>query len=108
MNALEIIKKINKLICKYDATYKIINKISIASEKLNILKNDKNKILSLYQMMERLNVNNIYMNNITQEELATRMGYQSKSSINKIEKGINDIPQNKIVKFAEVLSLAPV
>ena len=50
--------------------YKIINKISIASEKLNILKNDKNKILSLYQMMERLNVNNIYMNNITQEELA--------------------------------------
>lgn len=44
---------------------------------------------------------------ITQEELAKRMGYKSKSTINKIELGINDIPQSKIAKFAEVLLTTP-
>ena len=44
---------------------------------------------------------------LTQEELATRMGYKSKSTINKIEMGINDIPQSKIMKFAEVLGTSP-
>lgn len=44
---------------------------------------------------------------MTQEELATRMGYKSKSTINKIELGVNDIPQSKIVKFAEVLGTTP-
>lgn len=44
---------------------------------------------------------------LSQEELATRMGYKSKSTINKIELGINDIPQNKITKFAEVLGTTP-
>lgn len=44
---------------------------------------------------------------LTQEELATRVGYKSKSTINKIELGINDIPQSKIVKFAEVLGTTP-
>ena len=43
----------------------------------------------------------------TQEELAKRMGYRSKSTINKIEMGINDIPQGKIAKFAEVLGTTP-
>ena len=43
----------------------------------------------------------------TQEELALKMGYKSKSTINKIELGINDIPQSKIVKFAEVLGTTP-
>ena len=44
---------------------------------------------------------------LTQEELASRMGYKSKSTINKIELGINDIPQSKVVKFAEVLGTTP-
>ena len=44
---------------------------------------------------------------MTQEELAKRMGYKSKSTINKIEMGINDIPQSKIVRFAEVLGTTP-
>ena len=44
---------------------------------------------------------------ITQDELAKRMGYKSKSTINKIELGINDIPQSKIVKFADVLGTTP-
>lgn len=43
----------------------------------------------------------------TQEELAAKMGYKSKSSINKIELGINDIPQSKIVLFAEALNTTP-
>lgn len=43
----------------------------------------------------------------TQEELAAKMGYKSKSTINKIELGINDIPQSKIAKFAEVLGTTP-
>ena len=44
---------------------------------------------------------------LTQEELAKRMGYKSKSTINKIELGINDIPQSKIAQFAEVLCTTP-
>lgn len=44
---------------------------------------------------------------LTQEELARRMGYKSKSTINKIEMGKNDIPQSKIVRFAEVLGTTP-
>ena len=44
---------------------------------------------------------------LTQEELAKRMGYKSKSTINKIELGINDIPQSKIVQFAEVFGTTP-
>ncbi len=45
--------------------------------------------------------------NMTQEELAKKLGYKSKSTINKIENGTNDIPQSKIVKFAEALSTTP-
>lgn len=44
---------------------------------------------------------------LTQEELALKMGYKSKSTINKIEMGINDIPQSKIAQFAEALSTTP-
>ena len=34
---------------------------------------------------------------LTQEELATKLGYKSKSTINKIEMGVNDITQSKIM-----------
>ena len=44
---------------------------------------------------------------LTQEDLARMMGYKSKSTINKIELGINDIPQSKIVQFAKVLGTTP-
>lgn len=39
----------------------------------------------------------------TQSDLAFKMGYKTKSAINKIELGINDVSQSKVVKFAEVL-----
>ena len=42
----------------------------------------------------------------SQEELAKKMGYASKTTINKIELGINDIPQSKILKFAKVLGVS--
>lgn len=44
---------------------------------------------------------------LTQEELAKRMGYTSKSTINKIEMGVNDISQSKIKKFADALLTTP-
>ena len=43
----------------------------------------------------------------TQEELAKKMGYKSRSSINKIEVGINDVAQSKIVEFAKILKTTP-
>ena len=44
---------------------------------------------------------------ITQDELAQLTGYKSRSSINKIEKGGNDLPQSKIVAFAKALNTTP-
>lgn len=44
---------------------------------------------------------------LSQEELASRMGYRSRSSINKIESGANDIPQSKITAFARALHTTP-
>lgn len=40
---------------------------------------------------------------MTQEELASKLGYKNKSSIAKIETGANDIVQSKVVEFANVL-----
>ncbi|MCR5629879.1 helix-turn-helix transcriptional regulator [Eubacterium sp.] len=42
---------------------------------------------------------------LTQQELADKMGYKSKSTISKIEKGINDINQSTVHKFAEALDI---
>lgn len=40
---------------------------------------------------------------MTQEDLAYKLGYKSKSSINKIEMGINGISYSKIKDFAKAL-----
>lgn len=40
---------------------------------------------------------------LSQQELATRMGYTSRSTIAKIEKGENEVPETKMYKFARVL-----
>lgn len=45
---------------------------------------------------------------ITQQELANRLGYTTRSSIAKIESGEVDIPLSKLVKFAEILAVDPV
>lgn len=44
---------------------------------------------------------------MTQEELASRVGYKTKSAINKIELGIRDLPQKKIATFADALGVTP-
>ena len=44
---------------------------------------------------------------MSQEDLARKMGYKSRSSINKIESGENDIPQSKIEAFAKALNTTP-
>lgn len=42
----------------------------------------------------------------SQRELSDRMGYQNHSTITKIEAGKVDIPQSRIVQFAEVLNVS--
>lgn len=44
---------------------------------------------------------------MTQDELAKKMGYTSRSTIAKIESGENDIPQSKIEHFAKALQTTP-
>lgn len=41
---------------------------------------------------------------LTQEELAKKLGYSHKSSIGKIENGQTDITQSKVVEFAHALN----
>ena len=44
---------------------------------------------------------------LTQDELARLTGYKSRSSINKIEQGENDLPRQKVELFAEALRIPP-
>ena len=44
---------------------------------------------------------------LSQTELAEKLGYKSRSSINKIEVGGRDIPRSQIVKIAEILDVTP-
>lgn len=44
---------------------------------------------------------------MSQEDLAKRSGYTSRSSINKIELGFVDVPQSKIVTIANALDVSP-
>jgi len=41
---------------------------------------------------------------MSQEELAEKLGYKSRSTIAKIEAGVNDITQSKIIAFAQTLN----
>ena len=44
---------------------------------------------------------------ISQDELARLTGYKSRSSINKIEAGLVDIPLSKVFQFATALHVTP-
>lgn len=44
---------------------------------------------------------------MTQEQLANKLGYKSKSSITKIESGDRDLRQKKIKTIADALSTTP-
>ncbi len=44
---------------------------------------------------------------MTQAELADLLGYSDRSTIAKIERGVNDISQSKISEFADALETTP-
>lgn len=45
--------------------------------------------------------------NMSQDELAKKLGYKSRSSINKIEKDGRNLPQDKIKALANILYTTP-
>ena len=44
---------------------------------------------------------------MTQEELAKRLGYAHKSSINKLEMNKNDVTQTLLLKISDALDVSP-
>lgn len=44
---------------------------------------------------------------MSQEDLALKVGYKTRSAINKIEMGKRDLPQRKVVMIAHVLGVSP-
>lgn len=44
---------------------------------------------------------------MTQEELAAKVGYKSRSAVNKVELGKRDVSQSMIVKYAKALGTTP-
>ncbi len=58
------------------------------------------------EYMERFGSNLRYQRELigmTQEELAIKLGYASKSSIGKIENGVAKVPARKVMSFAKAL-----
>lgn len=60
-------------------------------------------MLQLYENIKALRIKK----RMSQEELAIKTGYISRSSIAKIESGEVDLSQSKIVAFAEALGTTP-
>lgn len=60
-------------------------------------------MLELYKNIKKLRKQNGW----SQEELAKRAGYTDRSSIAKIEKGQFDLPQSKIILFADIFGVTP-
>lgn len=44
---------------------------------------------------------------MTQEELATKVGYKSRSAVNKVELGKRDVSQSMLAKYANALGTTP-
>ena len=58
-------------------------------------------MLKMYERIKELRK----QNNWTQEELAQKVGYTDRSAIAKIEAGKIDLPQSKIIEFANVFGV---
>lgn len=58
---------------------------------------------NIYQRIKHLRE----LNNMTQQELANKLGYKSRSTINKIESGMRDISQSQILEFANAFNVSP-
>lgn len=46
--------------------------------------------------------------NMSQDELAKKMGYSTRTTIYKIEAGVNDVTLSKVEAFAKALNTTPV
>jgi transcriptional regulator with XRE-family HTH domain len=44
---------------------------------------------------------------MTQDELAIKLGYKSRSSVNKIENGVTNLTQSKLKQCADILQTTP-
>lgn len=44
---------------------------------------------------------------MTQSDLAKKLGYTDRASVSRVESGQIDLPQSRIVKFAEALRVSP-
>ena len=60
-------------------------------------------MLELYRNIKRIREKR----GMSQGELARLVGFKSRSSINKIELGINDITQSKLIAIAKALHVTP-
>jgi len=60
-------------------------------------------VLELYANIKRIRESR----GMSQDELARLVGFKSRSSINKIELGVNDITQSKLVAIANALHTTP-
>lgn len=60
-------------------------------------------MLELYENIKKLREEK----GMSQDELAELTGYTSRSSIAKIEKGLVDLQQSKILAFAKALGVTP-
>ena len=58
---------------------------------------------TIYERIKRLREEK----GLSQDDLAKILGYKSRSTINKIEKGKNDISQSRIKAFANALGTTP-
>jgi repressor LexA len=59
-------------------------------------------MLELYKNIKKYRI----MHGWSQEELAKKANYTDRSSIAKIEKGDIDLPQSKIMQFAEIFDVS--
>lgn len=58
------------------------------------------------EIFERIKQRRIALG-MTQDDLAAKLGYKSRSTIARIESGDNDITRSKIVAFAKALEVEP-
>ena len=69
-----------------------------------MIENDKKQFLIKFgNRIKQLRI----AQSMSQDELAKKCGYNSRSTINKIELGINDIPQSKLKAIADALKVSP-
>ena len=59
--------------------------------------------MTIYQRIKYLRESS----NMTQQELAEKVGFKTASAVNKIELGLRDINQTKILAFANALGVTP-